>query len=125
MEAISVETGIPSILLKNILKNFYQAFQESNSVVYQRTQQLKDKLILHIIVLALIIFDFKFEAGPLAALLRIEPKKFLAYAKEAGCSAKIKENDDAASKHAHQIHIELKAPLKLIAPRKPTKKGAK
>lgn len=47
------------------------------------------------------VFDYKFDAAPLASLLKIEPKRFLTYAKEAGCSVKIKENKDSSSKNAH------------------------
>ncbi|KAL4444827.1 hypothetical protein ABPG74_016035 [Tetrahymena malaccensis] len=123
LDEVSKETNIPADLLKNILKNFYQAFQSGSGVFYQRSQALKDKLISYIIVLALMVFDYKFDAAPLASLLKIEPKRFLTYAKEAGCSVKIKENKDASSKNAHCIEIELKAPLKLIEPKKPTKKN--
>lgn len=34
LDAIATETNIPAALIKNILKNFYQAFQSSNTIVY-------------------------------------------------------------------------------------------
>jgi len=61
---------------------------------------LKDKLVSYIIVLALFVFDFKLEASQLSAFLKVDPKKFLNYAKEVGCSVKIKENKEPAAKLA-------------------------
>jgi len=51
-------------------------------------------------VLALFVFDFKLEASQLSAFLKVDPKKFLNYAKEVGCSVKIKENKEPAAKLA-------------------------
>ena len=63
LQEFSEEQNVDQLLLKNLLHKFYLPVPntENNSVKFVRPSSQYDKFICHIIVLALIINDFKMD----------------------------------------------------------------
>ena len=75
-QQLADEFKVNIITIKSLLSRFYiQNEKEKDKISYSRNDMLTDKLIFYIIILALFLNDFEFDATGLQAQLKIDPKK--------------------------------------------------
>jgi hypothetical protein len=73
---------------------------------YNRNNTLELKLIYHILVVAMMLYDFKLNLIHLAKSLKLETKKLIQYCREIGCHV-----DEKKTKEEMFVIAKLKAPL--------------
>lgn len=82
-EEVAKETSIKPVFLFTILSKFYRKNavpgSDGQRFKYNRDKTMDDKLICYIIVLALIFYDFKFDALELMQTLKLEKIKYFRY----------------------------------------------
>lgn len=80
-EVLAKETLIKPIFINSVLNKFYRKStvpgSDGNKFKYSRDKILDDKIVCHIIVLALIFFDLKMESMDLMQNLKLEKKKLI------------------------------------------------
>ncbi|KAJ3189907.1 DNA-directed RNA polymerase I subunit rpa49 [Gaertneriomyces sp. JEL0708] len=79
--------GAPQIVVDTLLNRFTE-FQEDQGVkAYRIASKLKDMLLAYILVLCLMLDDYKVDVAQIAAELKISVTKVTTVAKELGCKA--------------------------------------
>jgi hypothetical protein len=105
-EKLARFTGMDTQLINYFLDTFTEIrANQADQLQYCRTNILELKLTYHILVIALMLYDYKFNLNPLARSLKLENKKLIHYCREIGCWVDEKKHKDDI------ITVTLKAPL--------------
>ena len=116
-EELARNSNIEIQIFNNLLERFTEpAFELDERVRYVKTPVLQHKLVFHIIVLCLILNDFKTDMSVLAKSMKIDNKQMFQYCREIGCNFPGIKNeyvDDKKIKKVKNLMVQLKAPLKL------------
>jgi len=116
-ENISKNNNIEIEIVKYLLGNFTQnSFELDEKVKYVRTPVFQHKLIFHIIVLCLILNNFKTDMSALSRSMKIDNKQMFQYCREIGCNFPGIKNEvveDKKIKNVKNLVMQLKAPLRV------------
>ena len=114
-ENISINNSIEIDIVKYLLDNFSQnSFELDERVKFVKTPVFQHKLIFHIIVLTLILNNFKTDMGVLSRSMKIDNKQMFQYCREIGCvfpGIKNEIVEEKKIKNVKNLIMELKAPL--------------
>ena len=86
------EKQVPVLVLNRLLEDFSESRKGPSKGIsgptqqYSRPKALRDKLVAHVVLLALKVDGFNLDLDELAQALDYEPKQLIVYAKELGCN---------------------------------------
>jgi hypothetical protein len=116
-ENISINNNIEIDIVKYLIDNFTQnSFELNETIKYVKTPVLQHKLIFFIIVLTLILNNFRTDMGVLSRSMKIDNKQMFQYCREIGCNFPGIKNEiveEKKIKNVKNLVMELKAPLRV------------
>lgn len=107
VQEVASSHKIPLEVAKGIVDRFYEAVKknaDSDEVAFTRSKKQENRLICHLIILALTICNYKIDASPLMAALRIEEERINLLAREIGCT--INKTDKSLIIKLRKIRVE-------------------
>ncbi|KAI9910687.1 hypothetical protein PsorP6_010987 [Peronosclerospora sorghi] len=121
-ESVSDDKSIPLVIVRHFLDLFTDVTDGTHGArTYFQSKAKKDKLCLHLMVVALTISDFSVDLGALAHDLKKSVVQVQAYARQLGCVVeKVKAEatgyGEASKKHVHRAVLAV--PLHLPLPKR-------
>ncbi|KAF0685447.1 Aste57867_22661 [Aphanomyces stellatus] len=84
--SLSEDMNVPFVVVKQILDTFTDpTVNDYGKTTYTQSKVLKDKLLLHLLVVALTVGNLSLDVAPLAADLKRHPSNITGYTKQVGC----------------------------------------
>jgi hypothetical protein len=105
-EQLAKNLGVKEFIANFLLSHFAETVPNKfDQIDYVRSNQNILKLVYHILIVAMMLYDYKLNISPLARTLKLETKKLIQYCREIGCSVDEKKAKEDI------IIASLKAPL--------------
>lgn len=116
----STSLNIPPIVLQQLLAVFSDANHQNGRLVFTQSKTLKDKLLIYILMMALVIRNYTLDLQELAQDLKRSPATLGPYCRELGCRM-----DRVKTGPTKCFRAVLAVPLRFPAPKSGGKRGRK